>query len=247
MNCRRVEKLIPLYVEGDLARGTADRLASHLDWCGRCNWLADEYRESQSWFRTSEPPEFDEAFLDNLKAGVLSRTEETSARPSLLASLVQQWSRRQILALSAAMLIIFGVVVFYIYQARMGGRTPVVERADHAPDSESPPSNETRQNGGTEKATGAGLGRRHHHKSLATTKSRGGNPTIAEQTLDRPFMSQTHRLGDSATASAEPAVLLPSSGDDSPEMLRIEIQTSDPNIRIIWFAPKEVESPKSNQ
>jgi hypothetical protein len=60
-------------------------------------------------------------------------------------------------------------------------------------------------------------------------------------------MTQTQRLKDSATASAEPAVLLPSSGDDSPEMLRIEIQTSDPNIRIIWFAPKEVESPKSNQ
>ena len=247
MNCRRVEKLIPLYVEGDLAPGIADRLASHLDWCGRCNWLADEYKESQSWLRTSEPPEFDEAFLDNLKAGVLSRIEETSARPSLLASLMQQWSRRQVLALSAALLIIFGVVVFYIYQARMGGRTPVVERAHHAPDSESPPSNDTRRNDGTETATGAGLGRRHHHKSHATTRSRGGNPTSAEQTFEMPLVSQTHRSGDSATASAEPAVLLPSSGDDSPEMLRIEIQTSDPNIRIIWFAPKEVESPKSNQ
>jgi hypothetical protein len=246
MNCRRVEKLIPLYVEGDLAPGIADRLTSHLDWCGRCNWLADEYKESQSWLRTSEPPEFDEAFLDNLKAGVLSRIEETSARPSLLASLMQQWSRRQVLALSAAMLIIFGVVVFYIYQARMGGRTPVVERADHAPDSESPPSNETRQNGGTERATGADLGRQHH-KSLATTKPRVRNPMSAKQTLEPPFVSQMHRLKDSATASAEPANLLPSSGDDSPEMLRIEIQTSDPNIRIIWFAPKEVESPKSNQ
>jgi hypothetical protein len=102
MNCRRVEKLIPLYVEGDLAPGIADRLTSHLDWCGRCNWLADEYKESQSWLRTSQSPEFDEAFLDNLKAGVLSRIDETSARPSLLASLMQQWSRRQILALSAA-------------------------------------------------------------------------------------------------------------------------------------------------
>jgi hypothetical protein len=37
------------------------------------------------------------------------------------------------------------------------------------------------------------------------------------------------------------------SPDDMPEMLRIEIQTSDPNIRIIWFAPKEVEGPKTDQ
>jgi len=243
MNCRRVEKLIPLYVEGDLAPGTADRLASHLDWCGRCNWLADEYKESQSWLRTSEPPEFDDAFLDNLKAGVLSRIEETSARPSLLASLVQQWSRKQILALSAAMLIIFGVVVFYIYQARMSGRTPVVERADQAPDVESPPSNETRQNGVTETATGAGLGWRHHHKSLATSKSQGGNPTSEEQTFEPPFVSQTNQMAASKTVPLDPTSTLPGSANDSPEMLRIEIQTSDPNIRIIWFAPKEVESP----
>jgi len=90
MNCRRVEKLIPLYVEGDLASGIADRLASHLEWCGRCNWLADEYKESQSWLRSSEPPEFDEAALNGLKAGVLRQIAETSARPSLLPSLVQQ-------------------------------------------------------------------------------------------------------------------------------------------------------------
>jgi len=30
-----------------------------------------------------------------------------------------------------------------------------------------------------------------------------------------------------------------------PEMLRIEIQTSDPSIRIIWFAPKETDSQQS--
>ena len=247
MNCRRVEKLIPLYVEGDLAPGTADRLTSHLDWCGRCNWLADEYRESQGWLRTSEPPEFDEAFLATLKAGVLSRIEETSARPSLLASLMQQWSRRQVLALSAALLIIFGALVFYIYQVRTRANPSVLEAVEPPPNDEMKRPNERRLATNPGRADGVGLRKPRHGKSHANTKSRRGNPTIAEQTLERPFMSQTHRLKDSATASAEPAVLLPSSGDASPEMLRIEIQTSDPNIRIIWFAPKEVESPKSNQ
>jgi len=247
MNCRRVEKLIPHYVEGDLARGTADRLATHLDWCGRCNWLADEYKESQSWLRTSEPPEFDEVFLDNLKAGVLSRIEETSARPSLLASLVQQWSRRQVLALSAALLIIFGALVFYIYQVRTRANPSVLEAVEPPPNDETIKPNEPRLATNPGRADGVGLRKPRHGKSHANTKSRRGNPTIAEHRFEQPFMSQTHRLKGSATASAEPAVLLPSSGDASPEMLRIEIQTSDPNIRIIWFAPKEVESPKSNQ
>jgi hypothetical protein len=247
MNCRRVEKLIPLYVEGDLASGIADRLTSHLDWCGRCNWLADEYKESQSWLRTSEPPEFDEASLNGLKAGVLRRIEETSAKPSLLASLMQQWSRRQVLALSAALLIIFGVVVFYIYQARMSVNPPIVQTAKQAPDRERPPLNEPQKTPDTGTATGAGLSKQHHGRSHANIKARGANLTITEQKVERPLMSQRSRLEESGAVSAEPTGALPGSGDDPPEMLRIEIQTSDPNIRIIWFAPKEVESPKTNQ
>ncbi|HTF37717.1 MAG TPA: zf-HC2 domain-containing protein [Blastocatellia bacterium] len=247
MNCRRVEKLIPLYVEGDLAPGIADRLTSHLDWCGRCNWLADEYKESQSWLRTSEPPEFDEAFLDNLKAGVLSRIEETSARPSLLASLVQQWSRKQVFALSAALLIIFGALVFYIYQVRTRANPSVLEAVEPPPNDDTITPNEPRLATKPGQATGAALSKARRGKSQATTKPRRGNATIAERTLEPPFMSQTRQLEESATTSAEPRNALPGSADDLPEMLRIEIQTSDPNIRIIWFAPKEVESPKSNQ
>ena len=247
MNCRRVEKLIPLYVEGDLASAIADRLTSHLEWCGRCNWLADEYKESQSWLRTSEPAEFDEAFLDNLKAGVLSRIEETSARPSLLASLVQQWSRRQVLALSAALLIIFGALVFYIYQVRTRANPAVFEAVEPPPNGETIRPNEPRLATNPERAAGADLSKTRHGKNHATTRSRGGNPTIAEQTLEPPFVSPRHWLEESGTDSAEPTGPLPGSANDSPEMLRIEIQTSDPNIRIIWFAPKEVESPKSNQ
>lgn len=247
MNCRRVEKLISLYVEGDLASGITERIASHLEWCGRCNWLADEYKESQSWLRSSDPPEFDEASLTGLKAGVLRRIAETSAKPSLLASLVQQWSRRQVFALSAAMLIIFGVVVFYIYHARMSVKPSVIEAVRQAPDRESAPSNEPRKTPDTGTATGAGLSKRHHSKNLANIRARAGTPIVLEQTFEPSFVSQMNPPEQSGTSSAEPADALPESGNDPPGMLRIEIQTSDPNIRIIWFAPKEVESPKTNQ
>jgi hypothetical protein len=247
MNCRRVEKLIPLYVEGDLTSGIADRLASHIEWCGRCNWLADEYKESQSWLRSSESPEFDEASLTGLKAGVLRRIADTSARPSLLASLMQQGSHRQVFALSAAMLIIFGVVVFYIYQARMSANPRVVEAVKQAPEREGPPSNEPQQPTHTGTAPGAGLSKPHHPKNQAYIRARAWTPINLEQTFEPPFVSKTNPPEQSGTSSAGPADALLESGNDSPQMLRIEIQTSDPNIRIIWFAPKEVESPKTNQ
>ena len=122
MNCRRVEKLIPLYVEGDLESHSRERIASHLEWCGRCNWLADEFRESQSWLRSTQPPELDETFLDSFKAGTLKLIAETNSKPSLLSSLIQQWSRRHVFALAGAMMIIAGVFVFYIYQAGTNAR-----------------------------------------------------------------------------------------------------------------------------
>jgi hypothetical protein len=49
------------------------------------------------------------------------------------------------------------------------------------------------------------------------------------------------------TAEATIEARSPSAVDvDSDGMLRIEIQTVDPNIRIIWFAPKEIDNPQTN-
>src|SRR5258708_7339907 len=127
MNCRRVEKLIPLYVEGDLDSHSRERIASHLEWCGRCNWLADEFRESQSWLRSTQPPEFDETFLSSFKADALKLIAETNAKPSLLSSLIQQWSRRQVFALAGAVMFIVAVIVFYVYQARTSGRLQIAD------------------------------------------------------------------------------------------------------------------------
>lgn len=42
------------------------------------------------------------------------------------------------------------------------------------------------------------------------------------------------------TVASEVATAKP---DAEPEMLRIEYQTADPNVRVIWFAPKQTESP----
>lgn len=245
MNCRRVEKLIPLYVEGDLASGVADRLTSHLEWCGRCNWLADEYKESQDWLRAGEQPEFDSAFLDNFKAGVLSRIGKSSTRSSLLGSLMQQWGRRQVLALSAALLLlIFGAVVLYVYQLRIAGNPATLQAVGETPNPETGgPDNRIASPVATP-ATAAGVSKPKNVKREIRFKSPDRNRIAARQRFQRTLLSPPDQIIESATALAEP----PSVGvdDDPPGMLRIEIQTGDPNIRIIWFAPKEVESLQTN-
>lgn len=243
MNCRRVEKLIPLYVEGDLASSKATDLSAHLEWCGRCNWLADEFRESQSWLRTSESPEFDQAFLEDFKSGVLRRIERVSTKPSPLAVLMQQWTRRQIFALSTAMLVILGVVVFYIYQTTSTQLPMVI--ADKQADSEGPLQAEPPQVRDTGTAPEASSGQ-HHPINQARRKARTASSAMANRTIEPPPPVQpTPFVEDSLAGSAQPADVAPAGGSEFPQMLRIEIQTSDPSIRIIWFAPKETDIPKT--
>ena len=47
MNCRRVRRLLPLMVGGDLAERPADRVMSHLDSCGSCSLEQTRYEESR--------------------------------------------------------------------------------------------------------------------------------------------------------------------------------------------------------
>lgn len=250
MNCRRVEKLIPLYVEGDLESHSRERIASHLEWCGRCNWLADEYRESQSWLRATQPPDLDEAFLSSFKADALKLIAETNAKPSLLASVIQQWSRRQVFALAGAMLIFVAVVVFYVYQAGTSRKLHVAEttgtpenKVPLPPDSQPAPDKAPN----TKLATGADLKALQRSTPHRSVNARAGRPALSPQRIESPLPTQISRSEGPGLVSFEPKVEPSGSGDDLPPMLRIEMQTSDPNIRIIWFAPREVERPKTNQ
>lgn len=241
MNCRRVEKLIPLFIEGDLASGAADRLTSHLEWCGRCSWLADEYKESQNWLRAGEQPEFDSAFLDSFKTGVLRRIEKSSTRSSLLGSLMQQWGNRRVLAFSAAALIIFGAVVLYVYQSRIHGNPASLQAVKETPNSVTTRPDNPNASPGATPATAPDSSKRNNARRQGRPD---GNHIAARQRSERPLLYPANPIIESATAPAEP---LPSSiADDSPGMLRIEMETGDPNIRIIWFAPKEVETLKTN-
>ena len=240
MKCRRVKKLLPLYVEGDLASNRAESISAHLDWCGQCNWLADEYKESQNWLRTNQTPEFDQAFLDSFKSTVMRRVEETVVRPSLLASIAQHWSRRQVLAMSGAMLIAIGMVLFYIYQTRLSVMVTPVETAKQNPETENVPDavpkvgvNETQ-----ERSTVSNK----HPRHSANQKTHKAPITNLQ---DAPLFSQVNRWVELGSTN-EVAVTPRDVKDDSPEMLRIEIQTADPNIRIIWFTPKVADGPQTN-
>ena len=243
MNCRRVQKLIPLHVEGDLRTGIANQIESHLEWCGRCNWLADEYKESQRWLHASQPPEFDEAFLQGLKRGVMKQVAETNPRPSLFASLAQQWSRRQILALAASFMVVLGMVALYFYQARAKSNSQVGYNVVEGPPTEElKPIRQPQREMGAGEAPGARANKYHRAShGRRNFKAQAGRSVVASQAVDRMLGSQTSGTTEPANALTVQSGAQYGAANRSRDMLRIEIQTGDPSIRIIWFAPKETE------
>jgi len=235
MNCRRVQKLMPLFVEDDLRLALATRIASHLEWCGKCNWLADDYRESQSWLRASTPPEFDNALLDRVKNGVLAQIVASNQRPSRWAALALHLNRRQVFALSAAALVIVATFVIYGYQTRLKDARRIesvkkvpdqVPRIDQSPEVSSAP--QTALEASLTPRRPVWKRTRHSLRDFAGA----GVPREREKLDVAQFQAPILPDAQSLNLASE-----------SKDMLRIEIQTSDPLIRIIWFAPRESDSP----
>ena len=91
MNCTHIEKLLPLYVEGDLDAERAETVLAHLNACRQCQECAAEYEESQGWLRSYSPPEFDETFFDGLRQSVQSEIARAERRPNFFQFIVPRW------------------------------------------------------------------------------------------------------------------------------------------------------------
>jgi len=235
MNCRRVRKLIPLYVEDDVEASVASRVAAHIEWCGQCNWLADEYRESQGWLRASAPPEFDANQLSTIKRSVLAEIAAIRQRPSVLA-LLAQWNRRHVLALSTAVLLIFGMVLLYLYQTRVTSTpSPAVAKETQQDEDSAPETTSPRP---APKPTPGAYSKPHHRQSRDLHRLVARPPRTTAPDKNEPQVAEVATQSDQTVVRSDTSA-------SSKEMLRIEIQTSDPLIRIIWFAPKETDQRQS--
>ena len=245
MSCRRIEEMIPLYVEGDLEADCADVVSAHLKSCAACSRLAGGFEESQDWLRSYTPPAFDSTFLDGLRTGVLSRIEENKARPWFFQLVSTRW--RWDAALAAALfLVILGGLAFFRYQ--QGFRTApdrfagVPSEPGHAP-----PLHKTPEQIGVESQRIAGSTSQHRHRTLRDAVAEAIVPAQPESMIGlRPDLGiplsndsgiEGTALSQADAGQVETQEPVKAASPASESMTRIEIQTSDPAIRIIWFAP----------
>jgi anti-sigma factor RsiW len=202
MKCPSIEKLIPLFVEGDLSPGQTKKVRGHVDGCQACRTLVDDYRTSQRWLHGAPPLQVGGATLEGLRRSVWKRIASEPATPALRRHIEWAWASLRHWAAQPAMatLALFVVVTGSYALSRV--------------------------------TTSPGPASRFSLEAPAAANhgdERSREPMLARATLDDGSDDLEPGTGDDSVAS-----------DDS---MRIEIQTRDPDVRIIWFSPTEDRAP----
>ena len=267
IDCKRMTRMMSLYVAGDLVGEPEREAAAHLADCQACRQLAEEFSESSSLLTQAfAPPEFGAEFYTGIRRAVLGKiTADRISSPGPLFGQWGRWGRRWLYAGALAAVVVAAVTLLLV---RAIPREPSRELAG-TPQVTHPPT--TDQGHEANSATSRELsglplkpdraaeqGQRPHQLIALTNSRRRGSQIEAARKADAPDTVRTAReirMEIAPTKSvADPALeSVTSSGRSassrariasSSEISRIEMQTVDPNIRIIWLAPRDSREPE---
>jgi hypothetical protein len=264
MNCQRAAEFLPLHAAGDLEGRHANEVASHIIACGDCRRLAEELRESRALLvEAFETPGFGAEFYAGIRSSVLeqiTRDREPST-PSFVAAL---FGRR--LAYATAFAVALLALALALQPFRGGVRETPQELAQgqqnaNAPKQDrqkelksSPQPNAAVENEPTPKLIYmAASPRRESTRRDTPDRQREPMPTPVMRVDESAMIAQVtpssvndaHEASESASPARGSARSMNATA--ASEVSRIEIQTADPNIRIIWLAPQKSEAPNPNE
>jgi hypothetical protein len=216
MNCTHTAELLPLYVADDLPPAKAEIIRDHLRECSECRALAEEFAESREWLQSAAVADLPDDFYKTLRADVWRRVDAEKARLPLWAKLFPGLNWWPVLATAAALLL-FAVGLFTLRRETGSIGMPMPP----APVAVVKPTPEIMPAGGTVAKV-----------EIKTPKTKLTRLQNRLSLIRVPLPVAPLRVPELARID-QPAI------EQAPEMLRIEIQTADPNVRIIWLAPKE--------
>jgi hypothetical protein len=233
MNCKQLDELLPLYAGRDLDEKRARLVGEHLQICSACARVAGEYRDAVELAQHFAPPVFSDNVYASVRRQVMQQIEHEPAAP-LLPQMFVSWFRPRIAwAAASALIIAFGFFALYLVVNRTADVQPVankpaeVSHPEQTPDSIAIPR--TTQPLGTEK------------RKPAEDKRKGfvnRPPLKAVKAVDPSSRTASISPKRAAEATNSLPAVDPAPGE-SP--LRVEIQTQNPNIRIIWFSQQSTK------
>ena len=219
MNCKQAEELLPLYAGRDLDDKRATLVTEHLQTCAACARVADEYRESVQLTEQFAPPVFSEAVYAGIRQRVLREIETdatASASSQTIASLFRPglaWAVARVLLLVVSVLAIYFVVNRRNHEQQVAVTTPA----------EVQPGTKEHANSGPP---------RNKRSDLPRSVNTGGKKLAVGPKPQRKRLPLPSGV-------PEPVLFPHRDSAASNKTLRVEIQTKDPNIRIIWFVQQD--------
>ena len=250
MNCKQVQELLPLYAGRDLEKRRARLVTAHVQSCAECAGAAAEYHQTRQLLQEFAPPSFSEADFAEIRQRVLREIEGEANTPGLSRLFASLFRPRLSWAVATALLIAVSVFAFYFIANSGNDRRPLagVQPPSQGPAtaSSSPVIPRPREETGpsfknTNKSKGAdtAIGGSGDH-TRPSQRRKGPGLTADRQTtvaVNAPdTRSTTGVASPKGNNLAEPDAVPGLAPATSEKMLRVEMQTKDPNIRIIWFS-----------
>lgn len=231
MNCQEFEFDIALYVEGDLTALQSQQIESHLAICESCRAFASDLQTSQLALKTFAGGDVEDAVLDQVRHKVMTQIRLLEpVKPSFWERLAMSWGWRFALASVLVALVVLPLALA-VFQPKPENTVRVNGLIDNPPDEMPAPAS-----------------------TPVVGDSRLVPPTVAKTTVPKttrrvhrpqsqPAVSQKDI---NVAANTGPIQSLPANSgftEDSirpsdEDKMRVEIQTEDPNVRIIWFVDK---------
>ena len=249
MNCKQVEELLPLYAGRELDEKRATLVTEHVQTCVDCARVANEYRESIQLTKQFTAPVFSEAVYAGIRQRVL-REIETEAMPTAWSQTIASLFRPRLRwAIAGALLIAISLFAFYFI---LNSPNDGPQLADKPPAKVQPgtkePSNSGPQddkqadhsplvNAGEKEQQLAGVPRSQRKRSRDTLADRMN--TVGAKSRDAT--STANNVSPQPSNLPEQMLFPPRDSAALGKVLRVEIQTQNPNIRIIWFAQQETK------
>jgi hypothetical protein len=238
MNCRQVQERLPLYVESDLNTSDATAVGAHLIGCVECGHLLEEYRKSQSWLQDYAPtPE--ESFVDSVGAGVAGRIAASRVNGSSFRESIRlnRWK----IAFAAAMIGLAVAGGWFLARNSANSNSGQKPAQSKGGEHQLPHIGEKEDQHVTAVHPLQGDGNKKQPRPAGNKLANPGRTAVVETEL-----ASVNNLPQPSEVVAEtPTLEVPE--DPQPIAigaagLRVEIHTSNPNIRIIWFASSAAQS-----
>ncbi len=251
MNCDYVEQLLPLYVGGDLEERSSRLISAHLQRCPQCASAADEYAGANQLLRQFGSPVFPEEVYASIRMRVLNEIEReshSSTWPNAIWRFFTPLAPLRLRMVTAGLVLVMLGTVFYFF----------ANRSNQPPDNRevvnSAPGNTNQQD------SLAGVQLENLNAGIPSTRSGGAQHGVRRTTAGASdkkvinagpgmqgsrrrekvgfaqrgeFTRSTSGTITDVAVSERPTTVAP---------LRVEMQTADPNIRIIWLSNQHPQS-----